>query len=47
MKEKIIDFITYEEVSSLLSKLRKENVIQVYDLSDILLERPQDITEND
>lgn len=47
MKEKIIDFIAYEEVSSLLSKLRKENVIQVYDLSDILLERPQDITEND
>ena len=47
MRESIIDFMTYDEVNSLLSKLRKESTIKLNDLSEKYLERPQDITEND
>ena len=47
MRESIIDFMTYDEVNSLLSKLRKESTIKLNDLSEKYLERPQDITKND
>ena len=47
MRESIIDFMTYDEVNSLLSKLRKESTIKLNDLPEKYLERPQDITEND
>ncbi|MDG1522871.1 MAG: peptidylprolyl isomerase [Hellea sp.] len=47
MRESIIDFMTYDEVNSLLSKLRKESTIKLNDLSEKYLERPQDTTEND
>jgi hypothetical protein len=47
MRESIIDFMTYDEVNSLLSKLRKESTIKLNDLSGIYQERSQDITEND
>lgn len=47
MRESIIDFMTYDEVNSLLSKLRKESTIKLNDLSETYLERPQDVTEND
>jgi hypothetical protein len=47
MRESIIDFMTYDEVNSLLSKLRKESIIKLNDLSEIHQERSQDFTEND
>ena len=47
MRESIIDFMTYDEVNSLLSKLRKESTIKLNDLPEKYLERPQDITKND
>ena len=47
MRESIIDFMTHDEVNSLLSKLRKESTIKLNDLSEKYLERPQDTTEND